>query len=67
MEETKRDIKQKLVNSANALSAAADALLEAADDIQNLENELDALERYILEQEKLKQKILKMLMQDEKA
>lgn len=67
MEETKRDIKQKLVNSANALSAAADALLEAADDIQNLEDELDALERYIVEQENLKQKILKMLTQDEKA
>lgn len=67
MEETKRDIKQKLVNSANALSAAADALLEAAEDIQNLEDELDALERYIVEQENLKQKILKMLTQDEKA
>lgn len=33
MEEIKRDIKQKLVNSANALAAAADAMLEAAEDI----------------------------------
>lgn len=61
MEETKRDIKQKLVNSANALAAAADAMLEAAEDIQDLEEELAALEKYIVEQEKVKQKIVKML------
>ena len=61
MEETKRDIKQKLVNSANALAIAAEAILEAAEDIQNLEEELVALEKYILDQEKVKQKIVKML------
>lgn len=33
MEKTKRNIKQKLVNCANALAAAADALLEAAEDL----------------------------------
>ena len=61
MEEIKRDIKQKLVNSANALATASDAMLEAAEDIQNLEEELAALEKYILDQEKVKQKIIKML------
>lgn len=65
MEETKRDIKQKLVNSANALSAAADAMLEAAEDIADLEEEIEALENYFLEQEKLRQKIIKTLAGNE--
>lgn len=54
MEETKRDIKQKLVNSANALAAAADAMLEAAEDLEDLEDEIKALENYFLDQEKLR-------------
>lgn len=61
MEETKRDIKQKLVNCANAMAAAADAMLEAAEDIEGLEEEIKALENYVLDQEKLRQKIIKML------
>ena len=61
MEETKRDIKQKLVNCANAMAAAADAMLEAAEDIKDLEEEIKALENCILDQEKLRQKIIKML------
>ena len=65
MEETKRDIKQKLINSANALAAAADAMLEAAEDIDNLEEEIKALENYILDQEKLRQKIIKILAGNE--
>lgn len=65
MEETKRDIKQKLVNSANALAAAADAMLEAAEDIADLEDEIKALENYFLEQEKLRQKIIKTLAGNE--
>jgi hypothetical protein len=54
MEETKRDIRQKLINSANALAAAADAMLEAAEDIADLEDEIKALENYFLDQEKLR-------------
>lgn len=65
MEETKRDIKQKLINSANALAAAADAMLEAAEDIEDLEEEIKALENYFLEQEKLRQKIIKTLAGNE--
>lgn len=34
----KKNIKQNLINSANALAAAADALLEAANDLQALES-----------------------------
>lgn len=65
MEETKRDIKQKLINSANALAAAADAMLEAAEDIADLEDEIKALENYFLDQEKLRQKIIKTLAGNE--
>ena len=65
MEETKRDIKQKLVNCANAMAAAADAMLEAAEDIKDLEEEMKALENYILAQEKLRQKITNMLAGNE--
>jgi type II secretory pathway component PulF len=65
MEETKRDIRQKLINSANALAAAADAMLEAAEDIADLEDEIKALENYFLDQEKLRQKIIKTLAGNE--
>lgn len=65
MEETKRDIRQKLINSANALAAAADAMLEAAEDIADLEDEIKALENYFLDQEKLRQKIIKTLTGNE--
>ena len=65
MEETKRDIKQKLVNCANAMAAAADAMLEAAEDIEELEEEIKALENYVLDQEKLRQKIVKVLAGNE--
>lgn len=65
MDETRRDIKQKLVNCANAMAAAADAMLEAAEDIEDLEDEIKALENYFLEQEKLRQKIIKTLVGNE--
>lgn len=61
MEENKRDISQKLINSANALAAAADALLEVAADVKNIEKEMESVKRYLADQEKMKQKILKAL------
>ena len=65
MEETKRDIRHILIISANALAAAADAMLEAAEDIADLEDEIKALENYFLDQEKLRQKIIKTLAGNE--
>ncbi len=61
MEENKKDISQKLINSANALAAAADALLEVAADVKNIEKEMETVKRYLADQEKMKQKILKAL------
>lgn len=61
MEENKKDIAQKLINSANALAAAADALLEVAADVKSLEKEMETIKRYLADQEKMKQKILQAL------
>lgn len=61
MEENKKDIAQKLINSANALAAAADALLEVAADVKNIEKEMETIKRYLADQEKMKQKILQAL------
>lgn len=61
MEENKKDIAQKLINSANALAAAADALLEVAADVKSIEKEMETIKRYLADQEKMKQKILQAL------
>ena len=61
MDENKKDIAQKLINSANALAAAADALLEVAADVKSLEKEMETIKRYLADQEKMKQKILQAL------
>lgn len=65
VEQEKKDIKQNLINSADALAAAAKALMEAAKDLQKIEDDLADIESHIIEQEQIKQRITSILMQQE--
>lgn len=56
--------KQNLTNCANALSAAADALLEAVKDIGEMEDRITYLQTQVDKNESLKRQILQLLQED---
>ena len=55
---------KNLRNAANALSAAADALLEMSNDFDNVFQHIDDLELRLTKQENFKKKLLQILQED---
>ena len=55
---------KNLRNAANALSAAADALLEMSNDFDNMFQHIDDLELRLTKQENFKKKLLQLLQED---
>lgn len=57
--------KQDLTNCANALSAAADALLEAVNHIEDMEHQLLDLNTRLTKAENLKKKVAQLFLEDD--
>lgn len=60
MNEKTRDLR----NAANALSAAADALLEMSNELDNAYKQIDDLEARLSKQEVFKTKLLQLLQEE---
>lgn len=60
MNEKTRDLR----NAANALSAAADALLEMSNELDNTYKHIDDLEARLSKQETFKMKLLQLLQEE---
>lgn len=60
MNEKTRDLR----NAANALSAAADALLEMSNELDNTYKYIDDLEARLSKQETFKMKLLQLLQEE---
>ena len=60
MNEKTRDLR----NAANALSAAADALLEMSNELDNTYKHIDDLEARLSKQEIFKMKLLQLLQEE---
>lgn len=58
------DVKQNLTNCANALSAAADAMLEAVKDMDEMQIRINYLESEVNKTESLKRRMLQLLQED---
>ena len=58
------DVKQNLTNCANALSAAADAMLEAVKNIDEMQTRINCLEFEVNKTENLKRRMLQLLQED---
>lgn len=58
------NVKQNLTNCANALSAAADAMLEAVQDMDEMQVRINYLESEINKAENLKRRMLQLLQED---
>ena len=58
------DVKQNLTNCANALSAAADAMLEAVQDMDEMQARINYLESEMNKAESLKRRMLQLLQED---
>lgn len=56
--------KQNLTNCADALSAAADALLEAINGIEEMEHQIMDLNTRLTKAEELKKKMVQLLLED---
>ena len=56
--------KKNLTNCADALSAAADALLEAINGIENMEHQIMDLNTRLTKAEELKTKMIQLLLED---
>lgn len=60
MSEKTRDLR----NAANALSAAADALLEMSNELDDVYKHIDDLEARLTKQETFKMKLLQLLQEE---
>lgn len=58
------NVKQNLTNCANALSAAADAMLEAVQDMDEMQARINHLESEMDKAENLKRRMLQLLQEE---